>query len=135
MSSTTHTPGFDGPAIHTGQPGNMELVDTTMDNNSELLSAEPSNHSPLFPSTETVDTAPWIEVGGGAELLPLQFKGGERARGAGGGHRIRHTDWGFVNQLHGPRLQYPAEELPKRWGWSKVEAAGTEVWEALGPGF
>ena len=120
MSSTTHTPGFDGPAIHTGQPGNMELVDTTMDNNSELLSAEPSNHSPLFPSTETVDTAPWIEVGGGAELLPLQFKGGREQEGPGeatgsdtriGVLSINSMDQGYNTQ----QKNYPRDGDGVRW--------------------
>ena len=128
MSSTTPVPGFNGTAIHAGQPGNAELVDTTKDNDSELLSSEPSNHSLFFPSTETTDTAPWIDVGEGVEPLPLQFRGEEREQFRQGGHRLGHMDWGVVNQLYGPRVRYPVGEAPARWGCSEVDAAETEAW-------
>ena len=133
MSSATHTPGFNGPAIHAGQPRNAELVDNTKDNSSELLSVEPSNHSPFSPYIETTDTIPWIDVGEGVEFPPPQFGGGESKRGRGRPPGWTH-DLRFVNQLYGPRLRYHTEEAPVRWGWSKVEAPGMEAWEALGPG-
>ena len=61
MNATTHRTGSNGPAIHTGQRRNEGLVNTTEDNNSELLSVKPSNPSPLFSSSETSDTAPLID--------------------------------------------------------------------------
>ena len=106
MSSNTPISGSNGPAFHVGQPRNAELVDTAGDNNSELLSANPSNHTPISPYIEITDTALWVPMGGGRQA-PAQSTGGESKRPIG--EEIGPMP--IVVEHLGSDLHYPEEEI------------------------
>eukprot|EP00579_Thalassiosira_antarctica_P006027 CAMPEP_0201883032 /NCGR_PEP_ID=MMETSP0902-20130614/15108_1 /ASSEMBLY_ACC=CAM_ASM_000551 /TAXON_ID=420261 /ORGANISM="Thalassiosira antarctica, Strain CCMP982" /LENGTH=271 /DNA_ID=CAMNT_0048411735 /DNA_START=128 /DNA_END=943 /DNA_ORIENTATION=+ len=131
MSSTTRTSGSNGPALHAGQPGNAESVDPVgdNDNDSELLSANHSNHLPISPYLEITDTAPWAPTGGRCRA-PAQSTGGEVKRLRG--EEIGPTP--FVVEHLGPNLHYPEEETSDSTSWRIMEIIGTQAWANLLPG-
>ena len=76
MSWITRTSGSNGPVLNTGRTGNAELVDTAVDNNSELLSANPSNHPQIPSHLEITDTTHWALTRGQRRAL-AQTTGGK----------------------------------------------------------
>ena len=129
MNLTTCTSSSNGPALHAGQPVNAESVDTAGDNDSELLSANPSNHSSVPPSLEITDTAHWALMGGRCRA-PAQPTWGQVKMPRG--EEICPVP--FVVEHLGPELCYPEEETSDSTSQRMMETIGTQAWVNLRPG-